>query len=551
MLCWRTSGSLATFLCTLPLACGSEPSEPSELGAPALGSLLMPLSTVVNGVAYRLSEAEFAVEGPERHVLSSSSVSGDVLSQALRTGEYSIELRDGWQLERELAAGFQEVDAILTSSNPTAFSITNGASTRVAYSFETDGTAVELGLGILNLVITVTDTSVVADRVIEGDVIVSDQADADALRGVHTITGTLTIEGSVRDLAPLSGLTSVGGLLSIRETSLLTSLEGLNQLVRLTDEDSDGFVEISGNEALTNIDALQNLTGGDFFQLTIENNRRLVNIDGLGNLGGAASFVDIVGNDELVNVDGLGGFTENGGLSIEDNPALVDLSGLSQLTFIGSELVLRNNDKLVSVSGLERLEDIATLRIEGNDSLATLRALGALRRVEGEEFSVIGNTSLPTCEVDWLIDNITNVLGGSIGFFNGDVFFPAEIVVTGNDDAATCEATGEPPVFDPAACDFGDLTGCESTTCAAACRANAGSFCLETCTAIIDCVSEAHELGICELTEEDPLCAARNAGSQNVCTTEVERGGGAIPQPELPSFVARQLVHCLCSTPRP
>ena len=69
MLYWKTPGSLAVLLCTVPLACGS---ERSELGAPTFCSVSMPLSTVVDGVAYRLSDEELAIDGPERHVLSSS-----------------------------------------------------------------------------------------------------------------------------------------------------------------------------------------------------------------------------------------------------------------------------------------------------------------------------------------------------------------------------------------------------------------------------------------------------------------------------------------------
>ena len=111
----------------------------------------------------------------------------------------------------------------------------------------------------------------------------------------------------------------------------------------------------------------------------------------------------------------------------------------------------------------------------------------------------------------------------------------------------TDTSQGYPSIFDPAACDFVNTTGCEDLTCERACPANLGSFCLNGCRNILQCVSQES----CS-TEGDPLCAARNQGQPSICTSVVEAGGGAnTALPTMPAFVARRLVECSCSVPRP
>jgi hypothetical protein len=52
------------------------------------------------------------------------------------------------------------------------------------------------------------------------------------------------------------------------------------------------------------------------------------------------------------------------------------------------------------------------------------------------------------------------------------------------------------------------------------------------------------------------MCAARFQGQADFCTNVVDAAGGSNAPPPLPgqtpqpSFVARELVRCLCSTPR-
>jgi len=122
----------------------------------AEGTLSMRLSTEVNGVTYRLRDALFDVSGPESLTLSSGD--SPSIEQLLSAGDYSVNLSDGWRLEREFPAGFQTVAAELVSPNPAPFTVVAGQTTDVAYVFETDGTIVSMGQGTLNLRIQVNET---------------------------------------------------------------------------------------------------------------------------------------------------------------------------------------------------------------------------------------------------------------------------------------------------------------------------------------------------------------------------------------------------------
>jgi hypothetical protein len=108
------------------------------------------------------------------------------------------------------------------------------------------------------------------------------------------------------------------------------------------------------------------------------------------------------------------------------------------------------------------------------------------------------------------------------------------------------------PVFDSAACDFEDRTGCEALACEEVCPTTDGGSCLVRCLPVIECVAAEFDGGSCVPAEADPTCGARfPQGIPNVCTHVVEPAGGQNPSPADPAFVARELVRCLCSTPRP
>jgi hypothetical protein len=127
-----------------------------------------------------------------------------------------------------------------------------------------------------------------------------------------TVTGTLQITGpDIADLTPLSDLTTIGGLLKVTNNPPLESLDGLSGIT------SVGIV------------CYPPVFSG-CLSINVSNNAALTNIDALGNLTGTAGEVEIMDNPLLTNLDGLSGMVTIGrGLLIIRNQSLVQIDGLS------------------------------------------------------------------------------------------------------------------------------------------------------------------------------------------------------------------------------
>lgn len=122
----------ALALACLLVACTQEPTPD------ALGSLHLALTSHAGGVDYRLVDARFVLEGPERRGLSADG-DGDELAIELTAGTYTLTLLDGWALERVATDGGLEggeVAARLVSQNPVDITIVPGTVTRVVLRFE-------------------------------------------------------------------------------------------------------------------------------------------------------------------------------------------------------------------------------------------------------------------------------------------------------------------------------------------------------------------------------------------------------------------------------
>ncbi len=207
------------------LGCG----EAEESVAPPVGTLSMPLATIVNGVRYRLTADTFELTGPITRTLQQNG-SGTIVIATLPEGSYAVELSDGWTLERQAEQGFEAVVAELVSPNPRPIEIVSGQTLSVAWLFQTDGTPVGLEPpGFFQGNLAVVDSTNPTDDIF-GDVLATEQAHVDALAGVVNIDGSLTIAGSVESLAPLADLTSITDALDISENGALTSLRGLAAL---------------------------------------------------------------------------------------------------------------------------------------------------------------------------------------------------------------------------------------------------------------------------------------------------------------------------------
>jgi hypothetical protein len=422
----------STLLITAAVGCGEGAPRRNEMG-----NLALPLGTEVNGVAYRLTDFVFVVDGPSTFSISSPH-DEPILVRELPAGDYQVELLDGWRMEREVSSGFERIDAALTSANPLPVTIDGGATTRAVFSFDTDGLPIHFGPGSLEIQLDISDSSNPPPSTVEGNVFASEQAHVEALRGVDVITGSLTISQGVIDLRPLASLTRLGEALVVADTTALDRLHGLEGL-RDIGEDWYGSLVIRNNVALTSLAALSNFSAGDSLDITLADNPALASVDGLENMRGYAGFIEITDNGRLENLDGLRGLIGDGGLWLTHNPSLTSLEGLINHTYIGDGIYLTDNDSLTQLDGLDNIESLGmSLEIVGNDSLASLRGLGSRAEV-AEHVSIVDNSALPTCEAHWLIDNITLTLGGTIGDVGeGGAIAPGSVQIIGNDDVAPC-----------------------------------------------------------------------------------------------------------------
>ena len=147
----------AIALATVSTGCGSSGDGKTEAQA---GTLKMSLVSEANGVTYRLRNAVFVVNGPQPAVLSSEDdPNAATISAELESGDYSIDLQDGWSLERLDGTSFVQVDATLISPDPTTFHVSANAPTSVTYQFSTNGVIVSVGQGTLNVGISVAQNS--------------------------------------------------------------------------------------------------------------------------------------------------------------------------------------------------------------------------------------------------------------------------------------------------------------------------------------------------------------------------------------------------------
>ncbi len=235
----------------------------------------------------------------------------------------------------------------------------------------------------------------------------------------------ILITGTVENLMGLSNIISIGkdltSTLSINNNSLLTSLEGLENL-RYT----KGDISIRDNHVLKNLKGLDNLTHteGSFF---IFENPALTSLDGLESFRTCFKFLLIKDNRSLANIEGLRSLESvSSGMGIIQT-ALISLKGLENLIRISGGLDIDENDDLENLKGLENLTTISnSLRIRSNAVLADIRALENLEVIGipiggGKRITVLDNPNLSVCNIEpfcnYLIQNLNtdSIQENSIG----------------------------------------------------------------------------------------------------------------------------------------
>jgi hypothetical protein len=136
-------------------ACSSDgPSAPSS------GELRLSLTgRGTSGATYRLRDARLTIE-PAGVVLD-TEVDPDrqLLSAVLDAGLYTLDLADGWRLERVTNGVAEPVFAVLTSADPQVFDVFPGQVTPLVLTFRADGQDVVTGPGQVDVDIDVDDTA--------------------------------------------------------------------------------------------------------------------------------------------------------------------------------------------------------------------------------------------------------------------------------------------------------------------------------------------------------------------------------------------------------
>lgn len=256
--------------------------------------------------------------------------------------------------------------------------------------------------------------------------LIDEQSEMEALRGVFWIAGMVRIVGDL-DLSALAGVTKISGALYIQENDSLVDLTALRRLSEVEGTlyvadnaalinldglealtDLRGSLYVEDNEALTDISALGGLTGVGGVLLLAELDA-LTSLDGLDNLATVEGSLAVVDNPSLSDITALAGLTSAAGLGFERNPSLLSLSGLEGLTSAGYLSLVQNG--VTNVDALSSLASVDNLYLAQNDALTTLRGLAALEAVG--TLSVREHANLPACEVQWLIESVDDL--GEIG----------------------------------------------------------------------------------------------------------------------------------------
>jgi hypothetical protein len=256
--------------------------------------------------------------------------------------------------------------------------------------------------------------------VVDGDVLITEQAQIDDLAGCETIQGDLSVQPPLDpDLRPLSSLKTVTGAVSLIDdprlrfqgswdavfaTSWISSLEGLDGL------EFAGSLKIISDlmPDLQPLSHLRALTGTGELHIDINN---IQDLAPLANLGGIHSLS--VRGEQLQSIAALRlparldeltvigpQLSEFGSASLVktisgtldiNGTGLRDLTDFSELEQVG-RLSITGNGELRSLAGLEKLTGVAGIDITRNPLLQDISALSNVNSTVG--LAIVENASL-------------------------------------------------------------------------------------------------------------------------------------------------------------
>jgi hypothetical protein len=239
----------------------------------------------------------------------------------------------------------------------------------------------------------------VAEPCHEGDVEATTDQELHVLAGVTCLDGSLELGGNVAKLGPLKKLTEIKGNLRIARAERLSSLRGLDALVRVGGELSIGGPK-AGVPKLRNIDGLRGLVeiGGDLWisggYIFEPGKSRMSPIDGVD---GLTSLARVGGTVHLFDVRAFRGMNAlveiAGNLEVEHGDFTV-LAGFKKLERIGGSILFKNNQKLIRIDAAPKLAtvggDVVVDCHNEDDPSTSLRLTEKTVRARFEKVAVTG-----------------------------------------------------------------------------------------------------------------------------------------------------------------
>jgi hypothetical protein len=222
-------------------------------------------------------------------------------------------------------------------------------------------------------------------------------------KGAYTGNFSVTDQASMLEI---QGYTSITGVIQM-DASEATCLNFLGCL------ETAGGVFIENNEALQNVNGLENLTSTNAFDVIVSRNPMLTDLSGFSGLQTVAGGnVHIFSNAGLTVLDAFPALTNvAGSVIVSENASMVELAGFAALTEIepfandmppppefGGTFVVSQNPVLETISGFSGLIVVQRdFTITRNDVLTNLSGLYDVKAIGGA-FVVTNNPQLCVSE---------------------------------------------------------------------------------------------------------------------------------------------------------
>ncbi|MBW7838264.1 MAG: hypothetical protein H3C36_01210 [Chitinophagaceae bacterium] len=234
---------------------------------------------------------------------------------------------------------------------------------------------------------------------IANDVLVSNSA-VTSLAGLSTVEnigGDLKVLNSSVITPGLTSLTSVGGYVWYDNNSQMTDL-GLAPLTNMVGLLLNNLPQITSLGSSTS-----GLSNGNIATLWLAGMPQLTDITYVEQFTSVANII-FMNCDALTNMDAFQNITSAPyGILVYSNDALQSISGLSQITTVAYDKIeISSNDNLTSLNGLQNILETDALWITDNAALTSLTMLNSslqINNVNGDDLQILYNSQLSVCNV--------------------------------------------------------------------------------------------------------------------------------------------------------